>query len=148
MQGKVDVAMLDIRLELPYPPSANRYWRSFKNSKTGRVVHVVSEEAKSYKFQVALHAHVVGIKKPITGRVFINIVLSPPEPKDAMKRKRLDPETWDNDVRCVDLDNTFKILCDSLRGVAYVDDKWIRRIVADRVEPSGDGYVLVHVGAV
>ena len=41
-----------VRLVLPSPPSANRYWRSFVPRAGTRAITVVSDEAKAYKRDV------------------------------------------------------------------------------------------------
>ncbi|MFX7793104.1 RusA family crossover junction endodeoxyribonuclease, partial [Acinetobacter baumannii] len=50
---------------------------------------------------------------------------------------------WDDTVRCIDLDNAKKVLLDALKGVAIEDDQWVRRIVAERMEPDADGARVV-----
>ena len=84
---------------LPFPPSANRYWRNVN----GRIV--VSADAKAYKSGVwlqAQHAHL----HPFAGPVAVYVHAYRPR-------------------KTGDLDNTFKILADSLNGIAYQDDSQI-----------------------
>ncbi|MGE5622234.1 MAG: RusA family crossover junction endodeoxyribonuclease, partial [Bacillota bacterium] len=66
---------MTITLTLPYPISANRYWRSFSSGK--RVVTVPSKEAVEYKRTVALIAQASGIRQAIAGRVQIDVQLYP-----------------------------------------------------------------------
>jgi hypothetical protein len=61
----------EIRLTLPYPVSANRYWRSFVPRGHKRAIVTLSDEAKSYKSQVGWMCKQAGIRKPITGRVHV-----------------------------------------------------------------------------
>ena len=56
---------------------------------------------------------------------------------------RVDGATWDDSVRCIDLDNAQKVLLDAFKGVVFEDDKWVRRIVAERAEPDADGARVV-----
>ena len=56
-----------IRLVLPYPISANRYWRPLPVA--GRNIFVPSKEAKAYKAAVQSAAIDAGIHAPIVGRV-------------------------------------------------------------------------------
>lgn len=48
-------------------------------------------------------------------------------------------------MQCIDLDNAQKVLMDSLKGVVMEDDKWVRRIVAERAEPDGEARLIVTV---
>jgi hypothetical protein len=64
--------MNPIKITLPYPLSANRYWASRTvKPKAGPafVSTYVTTEAKAYKQHVATLALIAGIRKPITGRV-------------------------------------------------------------------------------
>lgn len=134
-----------IELVLPYPPSANRYWRSFVPRGHTRPVVVPSQEAKEYKARVAGIAQLAGITQPLIGRVEVDIRLYPHRPQDWAKRARRDPICWDDDVQCLDLDNCRKVLYDSLKGVVIDDDRWIWRDSAQRMEPDGDGRVVVRI---
>lgn len=131
-----------IRLTLPMPPSANRYWRT--TVRGSFVSTYVSAEAKDFKEQVGWACKAAGIRAPIAGRVRINVELYPARPQDWAKRvKKLGP-TWDDSVRCIDLDNANKVLLDSLKGVAIVDDGWpVRSLHCDRMEPDEKGARVV-----
>lgn len=135
-----------IRLVLPYPISANRYWRPLPVA--GRNIFVPSKEAKAYKAAVQSAAIDAGIHAPIVGRVEIGIRLYPQRPQDWARRARLNPAAWDDDVRCLDLDNVNKVLFDALKGVAIEDDRWVRRIVAERMEPDGAARVEVTISPI
>jgi crossover junction endodeoxyribonuclease RusA len=133
----------------PYPISANDYWRTaVVTDRTGRALTMggkpyantyVSKEAKSYKRDVRIAAYEAGIRKPLAGRVVLTVELYPARPKDWGKRARANPMHWDDDVRCIDLDNALKVLIDALRKIAYGDDAWVWQIRADRMEPDADG---------
>jgi crossover junction endodeoxyribonuclease RusA len=125
-----------IELTLPYPISANRYWRSFVPRGHARAIVTLSDEAKAYKEQVNLLAWQQGIREPLEGRLQIEIDLYPYRPLDWAKRARKSPEFWDDSVQCLDLDNANKVLLDSLKGVAIEDDKWVRRITAEPCSPG------------
>jgi Holliday junction resolvase RusA-like endonuclease len=92
----------DIVLILPYPPSANRYWRVFR----GRVC--VSQEARDYKKAVGQISLAIGCK-PFECEVCCRVDVFRPQKRG-------------------DLDNTLKVLLDSLRGIAYKDDKQVAEI--------------------
>jgi crossover junction endodeoxyribonuclease RusA len=110
-----------IHLSLPEPPSANRYWRVFR----GRAVK--SAEARAYVDIVKYHAAMQRVKAPISGDVILTVV-------------------WRRQRRAGDLDNRLKCLLDALKGIAFADDKQVKRIVAerfDRLDPAGTMEVTV-----
>lgn len=132
-----------ITLTLPYPISANRYWRPVRIGK--HITIVPTKEAKAYRREVALLCRSTGVQSPIAGRVAISIYLYPHRPLDWQKRAQRDPLTWDDTVQCLDLDNANKVLLDSLKGVAIEDDKWVRKIFSERMEPDGEARVVVRI---
>lgn len=91
-------------ITLPYPPSANRYWRNFR----GRMV--VSAEAKAFKVQAALIAKLAGAQM-IAGAVSMLVDIYRP-------------------ARRGDLDNTLKVTIDALQGIFYENDSQIVEIHA------------------
>ncbi|MEN5285776.1 RusA family crossover junction endodeoxyribonuclease [Stenotrophomonas lactitubi] len=129
------------RLTLPYPISANRYWavRVIPKKPKPLAITYVTEEAKAYKATVGHLAKAAGIRVPATGRVVLHIKLFPNRPQDWAKRARKDPHTWDDTVQCIDLGNCEKVLSDALNGIAWVDDKQIRRTLLERMEPDEKG---------
>lgn len=132
-----------IRLVLPYPISANRYWRPVPIGK--HVTIVPTTEAKQYRRTVAQLCAVAGVTKALQGRVEVAVQLYPHRPQDWQKRQRLHGEAWDDTVQCLDIDNANKVLLDALKGVAIEDDKWVRRLVAERMEPDGEARVVVTI---
>lgn len=130
-----------IHLILPYPISSNRYWATRVIPKRPKPLAItyVTEEAKAYKAAVGLLAKAAGIRVPATGRVVLHIKLFPHRPQDWAKRARKDPHTWDDTVQCIDLGNCEKVLSDALNGIAWVDDKQIRRTLLERMEPDEKG---------
>jgi crossover junction endodeoxyribonuclease RusA len=118
-------------IELPYPPSLNRYWRTFR----GR--HVVSAEARSYKADVAVLARQAGLHGVFLGPVVLVAVLHPKTRQRASTRP----------VRCIDLDNGLKVAVDALQGVAYANDSQLVGISIRRGEPVPGGALVVSVGA-
>lgn len=124
-------------LTLPYPISANRYWRAV--TIRGHAAMVPTKEAKAFKEDVAWRARLAGIRTPLDGRVSLVVRLFPARPQDWAKRSAKNPDGWDDDVRCIDLGNCEKVLSDALNGVAWVDDKQLRRIVLERCEPDEKG---------
>lgn len=112
---------MTVRLTLPYPISANRYWRTIVAKKQGRAITFVSEEAKAYKQECGLIARVSGVREPIDGMVALRVRLIP--------KNRV----------CMDLDNCLKVSIDALKGVVYDDDAQVYRINAERCQPDSKG---------
>jgi crossover junction endodeoxyribonuclease RusA len=73
----------------------------------------------------------------------VRIRLYPARPQDWAKRAQRNPDTWDDDVRCIDLGNAEKVLSDALNGIAWIDDKQLRRIELERCEPDEHGARVV-----
>jgi len=93
-------------ITLPFPTSANRYWRHFRGHP------VRSDEADQYKEKVALYCRAQGIE---------------PIPRDV--------NLWLYFYRfnaARDLDNSQKVLLDALQGFAYINDNNISEIRAMR----------------
>lgn len=133
--------MTQIVLTLPYPLSANRYWQTRVmggKSAGGRAMATtyVSSEAKAYRKKVQDCVRAAGIEKPITGRVQLEIWLYPNRPVDYRTRQRKHGSLWDDTVLCLDLDNVSKVLLDSLKNLAMEDDKFVRRLTSQRMEPD------------
>jgi len=128
-----------IHLTLPYPPSANRYWRTRVIPGTTRVQTYPSADAKDFKEQVGWLCKAAGIREPIAGRVALTIRLYPSRPQDWKTRVRKFGQAWDDGVLCMDLDNANKVLLDALKDIAFGDDKWVRRLHCDRMEPDEKG---------
>lgn len=99
-------------LALPYPPSANRFMRHIVIA--GRPRTLLTKEARAYKHGVGLQCAAQGVK-PIIGGVTIEVDVYRPR-------------------RSGDLDNTLKVLLDSLKGYVYADDAQIVEIRARRFE--------------
>lgn len=141
--------MKPITLVLPYPVSANAYWATRiipanrLKQKPAMAITYVTKEAEAYKTEVGWKIRAAGLLQPITGRVQIDVRLYPARPQDWQKRQRQEGAAWDDTVRCIDLDNANKVLLDALKGMAIEDDKWVRRIVAERMEPDAEGARVV-----
>jgi crossover junction endodeoxyribonuclease RusA len=134
-----------ITLTLPYPLSANRYWRPVK---LGAHISIVpTKEAKQFRTLIAASCRTQGVRAPITGRVHVDVKLYPARPLDWQKRMRQEGAAWDDTVRCIDIDNANKVLLDALKDVAIEDDKWVRRLTSERMEPDGEARVVVTITA-
>jgi len=138
-----------ITLTLPYPISANRYWATrtvpAKGARKAMAMTYVTPEAKAYKANVEAICVAAGIRRPLFGRVAIAVQLFPHRPLDWQTRQRKLGPAWDDGVQCLDLDNANKVLLDSLKDVAIEDDKWVRRLTAERMEPDGEARVVVTI---
>lgn len=111
-------------IQLPWPPSVNRYWRNIK----GRTL--VSKEARDYKALVKILA--LTWKRPcLTGRLSVSIQAYPPD-----RRRR-------------DLDNIFKAIADSLQDAGlFVDDSQIDRLMIERMDVKKDGVLLITISEI
>ena len=118
-----------IRLILPYPVSANRYWRVFG----GRVVH--SAEARSYRNVVQLKAREKRVC-PMAGDVAVHVALCP-----ELTKKGVASQTR------LDLDNCLKVALDALQGIAFNNDKQVVKLVAELGPAQVGGALMVEVMA-
>ena len=111
-----------LSLELPYPPSINHYFRSFR----GRMV--ISRSGRAFRDAVYVLLKQAGAK-PMGGRLAVAVDLYPP------------------DRRLRDVDNAQKALLDALEhGGAFYDDSqvvWLLTIKAQVVE---GGKAIVSIG--
>jgi len=89
-----------VSLTLPWPPSANRYWRSLTIGGRARVV--LSKEARDYKRATAALA----VPAPIDGPVKLTLRMFRP-------------------ARRGDLDNAIKVAVDSIQGVVFANDSQV-----------------------
>ena len=128
---------------LPWPVSANVYWRT--RVVKGVAMTYVSAEAKAFKAEVQRRLKAAGCAVPIEGRVSVGMILCPNLPQDWQKRQRKLGAAWDDGVRSIDLDNAIKVTLDAMKGVAFLDDVWVRRITAERSEPIGEACLVVTI---
>lgn len=124
-------------LVLPYPPSANRYWRVFR----GRAV--TSAAATAYKRDVAALARSAGLGGPSIAPIALEFVLRPPRPLDGDRRERLQGPLWHLPVRCLDLDNALKVAIDALQGIIYDNDNQVVSLRINRGIPVPNGALAV-----
>ena len=67
----------DLRLELPFPPSVNRYWRHVAAG--GGVRVLLSSEGRRYKAAVGARLRAGASGEPLTGRLAVEVRLYPPD---------------------------------------------------------------------
>jgi crossover junction endodeoxyribonuclease RusA len=132
-----------ITIVIPVPVSANVYWRT--RVAGNRAITYVSSEAKAFKEEIAMRLRIAGVVKPIEGRVMVRLDLYPHRPLDWEKRVKKMGEGWDDTVRCIDLDNAVKVTLDAMKGIAFLDDVWVRQIIAQRMEPDGRARAVVTI---
>lgn len=133
-----------IHLTLPYPISANVYWRT--TARFGRAETYVSKDAKDYREKVFWLAKQAGITEPLQGRVEVGMQLFPKLPKDWATRQRKLGANWDDGVLCLDIDNAVKVLLDSIKGRIITDDGWPnRKLTIERMVPDGEARVELYV---
>lgn len=102
--GMIEVGGLSmIRLILPKPPSANRFWRVYRN------VVVKSKEALAYVALVRTYAKNLRVRPILAGDVGVEL-------------------RWYRGAKLGDLDNLAKCAMDSLKGVAFRDDAQIAEL--------------------
>lgn len=110
-----------IELTLPWPPTANTYWR--RNG--GR--YFISKRGQDYREFVAKTCY------PYQG-LFV-----------AEDRLRLRIKAFPPDKRKRDLDNLFKSVLDSIQHAGiYVDDSQIDKLSIERM-PEHEGKIIIHV---
>lgn len=112
-----------IKIELPYPPSVNHYWRH-----AGRHVYI-SRDGRIYRERVAACVLAHGIHgEALTGHISLTISIYPPD-----RRRR-------------DIDNVLKSLLDAMQHARiYDDDSQIVKIEIAKKEPVAGGKVVVYV---
>jgi len=111
-----------VAYQLPYPPSVNRYWRTWK----GKML--ISKEGRQYREAVGVCVQSRPLQK-MTGRL------------------RVDIHAYLPDLRRRDIDNLPKAILDSLQASGvFEDDNQVRHLtVQDCGLDRPDGYVLVHI---
>ena len=113
-----------IKLELPFPPSMNTYWRNL-NGRT-----LLSVKGRRYKSEViaAVYEQLKKKPKPIADNVAVKVEFYPPS---YIRR---------------DIDNYFKALFDSLTTArVWLDDSQIKRIEAKWCEPVKNGNTIISI---
>lgn len=123
-----------MKLVLPYPVSANRYWRSFVPKGWTRAVVAPSSEAKAYKTECGWRAKQAGMRAPTDKPIALTLTLCPRQNKDGSASALV-----------LDLGNCLKVAEDALQGIVYANDKQVRDIRMRYGPPSPDGALVVEV---
>lgn len=106
-------------LILPFPPSANRYWRHAQ----GRTYK--SDDARAYQAAVGWQCQALRLS-PEVGPITVTMRLYRPAKRG-------------------DIDNSIKVLLDALNGYAYEDDSQIVELHAYRYDDKVNPRVEVDV---
>jgi Holliday junction resolvase RusA-like endonuclease len=110
-----------LRLELPYPPSANHYYRHIGH------VTLISRRGRAYRAAVVAMLQALGIR-PLSGPLDVRLELYPPD-----RRRR-------------DCDNAQKPVLDALQhGGAYHDDSQIVHLETWKLAPLKGGKAIVCI---
>ena len=116
--------MLNI-LKLPYPVSNNIYYRKYRN------IMILSKKGQVFK-NIVKNIIKTNI---LTCDVELIIIVHP----------RLTKKTNKAYARVIDLDNSLKCVLDSLNGIAYIDDKQVKKITLSYGEAVINGGTSVQV---
>ncbi len=110
------------RIELPWPPSVNTYWRNIG----GRAI--ISKGGREYRRVAEVAVLVAGGRRNLIGALSVSILAYPPD-----RRRR-------------DLDNTLKAPLDVLaRCGVYEDDSQIARLLIERMAVSKPGRLVIEI---
>ena len=116
-------------LVLPFPPSANTYYRSIRRGQSCRVL--ISKRGREYKQEVVdlIASMAEQDTFPISSRVGMSVMLHAPN------RRRYD------------LDNRAKALCDAIEdaGIFAIGDEQIDALTLRRGEIIKGGRAVVHL---
>ncbi|HOB43673.1 MAG TPA: RusA family crossover junction endodeoxyribonuclease [Bacillota bacterium] len=117
-----------IKLELPYPPSVNHYWKRAR----GKVF--LSQAARDYRDEVCVtwlqYRQLFHVRGFGNRKVELAIRIYPPD-----NRRR-------------DIDNILKAVFDGLEVAGVIkDDSQVKRLSVESCEPCDGGCVVVEVAA-
>lgn len=119
-----------LRLELPWPPSVNAYWRAVSPRNSTRVIVFTTEVAKTYRKNVeALVLQQFRRRpEPLVGELLLDVLLCPP---DARRR---------------DADNFNKCLWDAMQGAGlFLDDCQVQSFRVTKGPVVRGGLVKVEI---
>lgn len=113
-----------IVLHLPWPPTANTYWRHSR----GR--HYISPKGVSYRDEVDVKARIFAGLFPKTSKLSVHIDAFPPD-----NRRR-------------DLDNLCKCLLDSIQKAGVYEDDFQIDMLSLKRQPLKEGKVIVYINKI
>ncbi|AUR89918.1 endodeoxyribonuclease [Vibrio phage 1.134.O._10N.222.52.B8] len=115
--------MSDYEFNLPFPPSINGYWRTFRNRQ------IISKRGREYRAKAHDVMQSLGLdNEKLSGRLEVRIVLNPPT------------------LRRYDVDNFTKAVFDALTTCGFwVDDELVCKLTIIKGEKSPPGNVEVSI---
>ncbi len=117
-----------IQVTLPYPVSANVYWRTFRG------ITVVSKRALEYRDSVKAICYAHGIQA-MEGNLAVFYELCAKKPK----------KDTGKEPRVMDLSNAIKVAEDALQGAAYANDKQVKAFSIRYGDPVPGGALRVKI---
>lgn len=130
--------MTRLVLDLPVPPSANRYWRMGRSGKSGYSHMHRDDVATQYKADVYRRACEARGLNHLAAQWHQNW----PMYREGVVRVTI---LWYRYRRSGDLDNRLKVMLDALQGIAYDKDSQVVEIHAYRRDTKGDPSVRIEV---
>lgn len=117
--------MYDYEFEMPWPPSVNGYWRTFRNRQ------IISKRGREYRVSAMNRLTELGLfGECLSDRLSVSLVLHPPT------------------LRKYDLDNFNKALFDAMSHAEFwEDDELIDRLSITKSEKIKGGKIIVRVKA-
>ena len=115
--------MKDYQFNMPWPPSLNGYWRTFKNRQ------IISKRGRDYRKAAIAHLNEIGLAgTKLDGRLAVTVTLHPPT------------------LRKYDCDNFFKAIGDSLTHAGFwVDDEQVDILTIKKAAKISGGLVTMRV---
>ena len=115
--------MASIEIVMPWPPSINGYWRTFRNRQ------IISKRGRDYRKKAIQHIKDLGLlDKRVSGPVHVSMVLNPPT------------------LRKYDVDNFNKALFDALSHAGFwLDDEQVNLLQIVKGKKVKDGNVEMFI---
>jgi crossover junction endodeoxyribonuclease RusA len=118
--------MSDYNFIMPWPPSVNGYWRTFRNRQ------IISKRGREYRNAVYAEIALLGLlNSNIKEKLSVSVVLNPPT------------------LRRYDVDNFTKALFDGLTNAEFwLDDEQVQRLTVTKGEKTKGGNAEVSVNVI
>jgi crossover junction endodeoxyribonuclease RusA len=115
--------MCDYEFELPYPPSINGYWRTFRNRQ------IISNLGREYRAEAIKSMQLQGLyEEGVSERLSVSLTLHPPT------------------LRKYDIDNFCKASFDALSHAGFwIDDEQVDQLSVKKGEKVKGGKLVVKV---
>jgi len=113
----------DYEFYVPWPPSVNGYWRTFRNRQ------IISKRGREYRDHVITHMDLLGLSgELVSDRLNVEVLLQPPT------------------ARKYDIDNFCKGIFDGLTySKFWLDDEQIDRLSIKKGDKAKGGRVWIKV---